>query len=244
MNYAPPLHIAVINLSRKADKDVAFWVAAARIYLGQIATAWGLRPPGIALYASEDGVTEPRVARIYIVDDDGNAGSYGYHTVVLSRAIGLAEVDGNPLPERTFLHEAGEIFLNWALDQWVLMPSGMEYAREINDFGQRHDYEIRASVGVQTRVVRAPNWATPEWFALEPWNGHGDHMRATAHPGHILPGGYQIAITPDDDVVYLAGPGGMAASSLMLNRRLKAVTLAAEKRIRERATTPRPEGNA
>jgi hypothetical protein len=204
MTYRAPLHLAVVNRSTIApDIDVAFWTEAVRIQLRDAAAAWGLEPPGMALYAPGMDVSHAEGMVISIVDDDGDDEAAGYHTPI----GGVVDMGQASSPSRTLSHEALEMLCNARLDRWLLGPGGREYAVELCDAVQRQGYGIEVEMFGETRHVEVSNFILPSWFNGSWFAGNApgpyDFLGRLQAPYELAPGGYAIA-REDGEIIFLA----------------------------------------
>lgn len=186
-------HIVVVNHSRSAaNDDVAFWTEAARLQLEDVARVWGLPPPGIFFAGSQTETPATECGVIGIVDDDGNADSAGYHSVVGRLNFGLVDMSQALIPSRTLSHEAIELIVNPKLDWWVPDPTGRLIAVEACDPVQRSDYEMLVDVMGFLKTVVVSNWVTPAWFGLQK-GSRMDWLTRLLSPFQLELGGYAIA---------------------------------------------------
>lgn len=198
----PLNHIVVVNHAlRASNEDVAFWAEACRLQLKEVAAAWGLPAPGVFFIGPRAEVPSGEAAVIGVVDNDANASSAGYHSVVGRLAFGLVDMGDSAIPSRTMSHEAIEMLVNPWLDRWVPGPEDRLYAVEACDPVQRSDYTIATTVLGITRDVVVSNWVTPAWFGLEKGT-RMDRLTRLLSPWSLELGGYQIA-QEDGHLVHL-----------------------------------------
>ena len=194
MNRSPgPAHIAIVNHSRTASSaDVAFWTEAARIQLQDVARVWGIDPPGVFFYGPSTEIPPVEAGVIGIVDDDANATSAGYHSVVGRLVFGLVDLGQALIPSRTLSHEVIEMVVNPRLDWWVSGPQGLLLAVEACDPVQRSEYKIPVDVLGMRREVVVSNFVTPSWFGLRT-STMLDWLGNVPAPWTVEFGGYVIA---------------------------------------------------
>lgn len=203
-----PLHIAVLNHSNKiSDEDVAFHVEAVRLQmLEHIAPAWDQKPPGLMYYGHADYLRTDQAAILAYVNDDGNADSAGYHTEIGGLVYGLVDVHQSRIPSVTLSHEAGEMYANARLNRMVPGPKNRRYYVELMDPVQRQTYKITVTLFGETRQVDVADFVYPSWFGLQNPDGSTkrSHTDQELDPFEVAPGGYQIALEDDGEVVFLS----------------------------------------
>lgn len=205
-----PRHIAVVNHSTMAtDEDVAFWVDACNIQLREhCAPLWDGEPPGLSFLGSADHIPANEAAVLGVVDDDGNASSAGYHTIVGDLVYGLVDMHQSPLPSVTMSHEALEMYGNARLVRTVMAPKGRRFWVELNDPTQRQTYNIEVELFGQRRQVPVSDFVLPRWFGLPQQDRRTTYIDQKVAPFEIAPGGYQIARESDGQIVFLSGVDG------------------------------------
>jgi hypothetical protein len=221
--YRPPIHVALVRHgSLIGNRDVAFIAEAVRLQLIDAAAAWGLEPPGCAVYDVGDVPGgSGRIAQIHLVPTDGDPEALGSHTKIGDSIVGDVDLSQSGSDVSTVVsHEALEIFGNADLDRWVPGPGGLEYAVELCDPVEAQSYEQGATVMDETRGIMVSDFIYPAWLGLQNagagrlWSTTDTHFlehMATLDPlppFTIAPGGYAIAADSDGNIRYLAAAGG------------------------------------
>ncbi len=209
MTYAPPNHLAIVLTSKLAeDRDVAYWTEAVKIQLrDHAAQAWGLPPPGVAVYTPDTFVPSAEGAIIALVDDDGNDDAAGLHSVLAGMQYGLVDLKQASKPSRTLSHEALELWGNANLDRWLPGPGGLEYAVELCDACQRDEYTIGVELFGEWRDVVVSNFIRPTWFQIDAKLTF-DILGFIDRPFGLRPGGYAIARDSNGSIRYLSHAEG------------------------------------
>lgn len=191
------MQYAIVNSSSKlSDADCAFIAAVLQTEAIACADAWGVQRPAVAYYTHPDGlpVASGEVRVIHIVDDVGNPGSLGWHTVIGGYVVTKVEaqdVDGTCC---TVGHELFESLIDPGCDQWRKRRDGTSVALEVSDPVEADSYPVTVTLAGETRTLRSSNFVTPKWF------DEGDVDRATQRdkmdhcraPFEMTPGGYVV----------------------------------------------------
>jgi hypothetical protein len=188
--------VAVTNWSSAPDLDVMFAVEAARKELPRFCAAWGLPVPGIAFFSKDVELPAKEAMIVSAVDEDGQAGTLGYHTTVAGLPLFIWEQRyGTPV----FTHELFETLANPLLDRWATAPDGHRFWVEACDGCQGDSYPVDVEVSGNFSSVLVSNWLRPEWFLLESHDGLTgfDAMSLCDGPFGVRPGGYSVTETPD-----------------------------------------------
>jgi hypothetical protein len=221
----PPRHVGIVSKTAKVSPvDLAFMAAALRIQVREhFAPAWGMAPIEVAAYQNAANLPPHLAAVIFLVGDDGNKESLGYHVDVGGVVFALVDVDQTRADggevSAVASHELTELLLNPHLDRWVWVPSlALFLWREAADPVEDLTYPILATIEGAQRVVTVSDFIKPEYF--EPggaggWSGigaAGDFLGKVA-PLALSPGGYQIAKRANGQIVYLPERPGSAAGA-------------------------------
>ncbi len=207
----PPTHVAVVNHSRRSDRDIAFEVEAVAVQLREhIAPLWDGEPPGLTFYGSAEHVPAGQAAVLGYVNDDGNADSAGYHADAAGLVYGLVDVGQSPDPSVSLSHEGAEMYGNQHLDRKVVGRDGRAYYVELADPVQAGTYEIEVELFGERRRVKVSDFVLPAWFGLP--NKPGGGMRTTylgqpLKPFQVDDGGYQIIENTDGGIVFVTAGG-------------------------------------
>ena len=229
-----PDHITVVNHSSMiSDEEVAWHTKAMDIQMREhIAPLWDAEPPGVSFHGHAENVQELEntAALLAYVNDDGNADSAGYHTEVGGFVYGLIDVGQSRRPEVTGSHEAGEIYGNAKLVRLVHGPKNRRYYVELMDPTQRQTYKIPVTMFGQTREIDVSDFVLPAWFGMPNVSGRDarrTYLDQNVQPFEVAPGGYQIALTDDDEVLFLSK--GEFASQVSKHSRTNRIRVAADK---------------
>ena len=206
MDIKSPRHIAVINRSAKVGPTSFAWmVAAVALQVREhVCPAWGIPPIEVAPYNDGVKLADDVAGVIYLVSNDGNQDSLGYHTAIGKLAYGFVDVDqtiseGGKVPV-VLSHEVIEMALNQFLDAWLPGPKNLTYAREGCDPVEDLTYAVVAEILGQTKPIDVSDFITPDYF--DESQQYGDFLKRVK-PFEITPGGYQIAKTEGLRIVYL-----------------------------------------
>jgi hypothetical protein len=198
MSYVPPGHVAVLNKSTIAtDAEVAFWIEAYRLEVRRVADAWGLPPPGMALYpAGHTEEPDPAVAAIYIVDTANEPNALGYHTAMGRNRFGYVDMSMSArwdIPSVVFGHELYELFVDADVNRWAgPFDEGLHYAVEVCDPVQRDSYEVHVEEPVLGAAkVQCADFVFPSWFSPGSAGPYSYLGRAPA-PLQDNAGGYHV----------------------------------------------------
>lgn len=207
------------------DEEVEGWCAAANRFLREdVWPAWGIElarphPPNVLYHGpgltTAEGAKEPP-GIVVIKEKPEMDGVGGFHFHLGKIPVARSYILGSSLPDRTFLHEIGEMAINPYLDVWYSGPRGFLYAAEGMDPTQTQDYQINVPVLGQYRTVMAPNFVYPAYFKPGTF-GPYDHLGRIGAPYSIPDGGYQIAKDEQDRMLMLA-PGGAPFGAEKLDR--------------------------
>lgn len=213
MTYQPPTHIAVLNRSRSlADGEAALWLEAYREQIRRAADAWGLAPPGLALYPSGHAEEPERdVAALYIVDTAGDPDALGYHTAAGRARFGYVDMTLSralDVPSVVFGHELYEMFVDADCVRWAgPFADGTHVPIEVADPCQRDFYTVSTEFMGTRGDVRVADFVLPSWF--DP-GGRGP-FTYTGHnilgPLEDAPGGYHVV--ERDGVVLARGAAAL-----------------------------------
>lgn len=215
----PPRHVALISKTGAVPAaDVAFMAAALAVQLrDHVCPAWGL--PAIELAAYQDGAPLPPslAAVLYLVDNDGNPASLGYHASLAGLVYGFVDVrqtrGGHGSVSAVASHEAIELVLNKNLDRWIWIPSRrLFFWREACDPVQELTYQIEVELAGVKRSITVSDFILPEFFDAD-HDGPGDHV-GLIRPLAISPDGYQVAKTDDGRIVTLPEDSPTAAAHI------------------------------
>jgi hypothetical protein len=176
-----------------------------------VAPIWGAPPPGVFFYGDVPHLPKDNPAFLGVVNDDGNADSAGYHSVLAGMIYGLVDMGQSRSPSRTLSHEALEMYGNPYLSRKIMGPRNRWYYAELNDPVQRRQYEIEVTLMGTARKVAVSDFVLPAWFDLP----NADSSTARTYLGktgaeedldkfEVAPGGYQITEEADGEVLYLA----------------------------------------
>lgn len=205
---ATPAHIIVVNHSTLAkDEDIAYWAEGVRKHVQtELAPAWGIAPPGVFFYGSSANIPldQDGAAFIGIVDDDGNAESAGYHTLVGDVVFGLVDMGQSSEPSRTLDHEVCEMVINPQLMRTAYSSKNdLQYFVEVSDPVEAQLVTVSASILGNSRDVLCSNFVTPAWFNLDAGTKFDQLGNLTA-PFQLSPGGYCVALDADGKAVQLS----------------------------------------
>jgi hypothetical protein len=187
--------VAVTNWSSAPDLDVMFAVEAARKELPAFCAAWGIPAPGVEFCSRDVAIPAREGLIVSAVDDDGQAGTLGYHTKIAGVVTFLWE---QRYGAWVFLHELYESLLNPDLTEWIDMPDGRRIWREACDAVQADTYPVDVEVAGNFSSVMAAVWLRPEWFGLPAHDGidpqleQYDNRGLCKAPFEIRPGGYSV----------------------------------------------------
>jgi hypothetical protein len=199
------MHAAIIRRStRISDGDVAFIAKACSKQAEECAAAWGIPPVTVAFYASETAL--PDDTRVLsIVDDDGQAGTSGYHDAWAGVIAAQAEVSTRT--SLTVSHEILEMMINPLLNRWHTMPEGKRSTpREICDAVQSDAYFEEVEIMGERRPVELSNFLYPSWF--DPRGAYPfDRLRKLGSPFEIAPGGYLIVRDESNNISHVFASG-------------------------------------
>lgn len=184
--------IAVTSWAEKtSDLVVQFAVEAVRRQLPDFCRCWNIPIPGIDFFSR--GVDLPSSESIIVsgVDDDGNANSLGYHTIVAGVPLMLWEVGCGT---SVFTHEIFETLADPAIDRYALAPDGREWLVEACDATEGDAYPVEAEFAGQSAQLMVSNWLTPAFWGLPNADGSTrlDKMGLVSAPFTLRPGGYSI----------------------------------------------------
>jgi hypothetical protein len=182
-------HVAVTNWSSAPDRDVVFTVEALRRELPAFCLAWGLPVPGIAFYDQNVQLASSEAIIVSAVDDDSQAGTAGYHTLVAGVPLFLWEVKYGPW---VAFHELYETLVNPLLNRWAEAPDGRRWWVEACDACQADKYNLDVELFGERMILSASNWLRPEFFGLQAHDGGRgfDRMGVVSAPFTLRPGGY------------------------------------------------------
>jgi hypothetical protein len=202
--WRPPNYFAVVLSGTLAkDRDVAFWVEAARVQMrDHIAPSWGAAAPGVQMETPATFIPAREGCLINIANSDGNPDSGGFHGAIGEMPYGIVDLEQSANPPGTLTHEIPEAWGNPFLDLWVRGPDGALWAREFNDAIQRHYYDIPVELFGTKRQVSVSNFLLPNYFRLDAPPPY-DWMGVLTAPFSIGEGGYAI-IQRDGVIDYLA----------------------------------------
>jgi hypothetical protein len=185
------LHCALIRRStRISDGDLAFITKAVSAQAEECAAAWGIDPMTVAFYAKETNLPDGDVRVLSVVDDDGMAGTSGYHDAWAGVVQAQAQVSDRT--SFTISHEVLEMMVNPHVNRWHTMPDGKRSTpREVCDACQSDAYVVDAEILGETRKVELSNYLLPSWFSI---NGQYpfDKMGKITAPFTMSQGGYLI----------------------------------------------------
>ncbi len=197
MSYVPPSHISVINRAEVLipNAEVELWINAYAEEVKPLAEAWGLSPPGMAIYPSHHGEEpDPAVAVIYIVDSAGDPGALGFHSVLGRSRFAYVDAALSVVwssPSIVFGHELAEMLVNADLDRWTEYADGSAIPDEVCDPCQDQFYTVSARNFGVTSEVPVADWVYPAWFrpgAPGPYDKLGRIFR----PLENTQGGYHL----------------------------------------------------
>lgn len=195
--YEPPAHMAVVNRSTTLDDGEALlWIAAYQEEIKRVAEAWGLAPPGLALYPQ--GHEEPpdrSIFALYIVDTAGDPDALGYHSAVGRSRFGYLDMTLSKafdVPSVVFGHELFEGFIDADCARWMKLPTGGHVPVEVCDPVQRDDYSVYATGPSGSGNVRIADWVTPAWFDPGAQLGPFDYVGRVFRPYSVSSGGYYL----------------------------------------------------
>jgi hypothetical protein len=151
MTYEPPSHISVVSkTSLVEDREVELWISAYTEEVKPFAEAWGLAPPGLALYPStHQEEPDPAVAVIYIVDSAGDPGALGYHSALGRSRFAYVDAVLSAVwssPSIVLGHELFELLGNADLDRWHDYADGAGVPMEACDPCQDQYYSAPAKL--------------------------------------------------------------------------------------------------
>lgn len=227
----PPRHIAVISkVPSFAGADLAFLAAALAIQVrDHVCKAWGLLPIEVAAYLDGADLPPSTAAVLYLVENDGNPASLGYHASIGGLVYGFVDVkqtraEGGRLSV-VASHEIIEMILNKLLDRWVWESRlGLFLWREACDPVQDLSYPIAVEIMGQKRLVFAADFLLPNYFdsTSRTW---GDFLGRVS-PLQISADGYQVAKDRSGRIVSLpqGSPTAAAHVAKKLSRELSRLT--------------------
>ncbi len=196
MSYVPPSHVAVLNKTTVVDnREVELWINAYAEEVKPLAEAWGLPPPGLALYpAAHEEEPDPAVAVIYIVDSAGDPDALGYHSAIGRSRFAYVDAVLSAAwssPSIVFGHELHEMLVNADLERWHEYVDGSAIPDEVCDACQDQAYTAKASLFGTSAGVAVADWLYPAWFlpgASPPY----DWMGRITRPLENTDGGYHL----------------------------------------------------
>lgn len=196
MTYSPPSHISVVSKTTLIEpKEIELWINAYAEEVKPLCAAWGLAPPGLALYPStHNEEPDPAVAVIYIVDSAGDPDALGYHTAIGRSRFAYVDAILSAVwssPSIVFGHEFFEMVVNADLDRWHEYADGSAIPDEDCDPCQDQYYTARATLFGTSAVVPVADWVYPSWFvpgAVGPY----DFMGRIFRPLENTAGGYHL----------------------------------------------------
>lgn len=196
MSYVPPSHIAIVNKTTLVDnREVELWINAYAEEVKPLCEAWGLAPPGLALYPSaHNEEPDPAVAVIYIVDSAGDPEALGYHSVLGRSRFAYVDAVLSAMwssPSIVFGHELHELIVNADLERWHEYADGSAIPDEACDACQDQYYAARATLFGASATVLVADWVHIAWFipgAVGPY----DHLGRIFRPLENTAGGYHL----------------------------------------------------
>lgn len=178
-------HVAITNWSSVPDSDLAFFAEAMRIQAVEFCAAYGLPPPGVQFYSRDAAFTSAEAFVLSAVDDDGNPGTAGYHTMLAGVPLALFEARGWS-GSMVASHEMLETIANPALDRWI---SGWWY--EVCDPVEAAGYGQKVELFGESRTITLSNYVLPAfWHPNSP--GPWDRLGILTGPLTVAPGGYAV----------------------------------------------------
>jgi hypothetical protein len=178
---------------RTPDLQVQFAVEAVRKELPDFCRCWGLPIPGIGFFSRGVELALSEAIIVSGVDDDGQVGTLGYHTVAAGVPLMLWECQyGTPV----FAHEVFETLVDPDLSRWALAPDGREWWVEACDATEGDSYPVDVEVAGQFSSTMVSNWLAPAYFGLPNADGsvRFDKMGLVSAPFTLRPGGYSIVM--------------------------------------------------
>lgn len=208
------MQIAVINVSRAKDPDVALMAEACNAQVMECARAWDIAPTPVVFYSKADGLPAGECRNMIITDALDVPNALGYHDNDLGFIYGrVLEHDGPDGTSVTLSHECLEMLVDPACASWRALGGGRSIALEVCDPVQGDQYAQQASVGDLVRDVWLSNYVTPRYF--DPAGvGAFDRMGTLSAPLTMSAGGYQILREKNGDIVNVFArtrPGATAA---------------------------------
>lgn len=197
MSYSPPTHICVVNKCPElvANREVELWISAYAEEVKPLCDAWGLAPPGLAVYPGQhDEEPDPAVAVIYIVDSAGDPGALGFHSVLGRSRFAYVDALLSAVwssPSIVFGHELHEMICNADLDRWHEYADGSAIPDEACDPCQDQYYSAPARLFGASAMVPIADWVTPAWF-VPGATGPYDHLGRIFRPLENTAGGYHL----------------------------------------------------
>jgi hypothetical protein len=182
-------HVCVTNWSSAADEEIAFAVEGLRAEVPAFCAAWGLPVPGVQFYSQELLLPASDAIIVSAVDDDGQAGTAGYHAVLAGLPLFLWEARYG---HWVAFHELFETLANPLLNRWATAPDGRRWWVEACDATQADTYQVQVELFGARRSISAANWLRPAFFGLPNLDGAPgfDRLGLVGAPFTLRPGGY------------------------------------------------------
>jgi len=199
--------LRLLNTSASVSADQLSQIAAAlQVYVGQVAAAWGLDAPTIALGSAGQ---DPADWVMTLTDTTDEPGDLGYHDD-LSVPNALIQVQeilgynggsgilqggmGNPAVSAVCAHEAAEMLVDPLATMYVpLLGSSSQVAMEVCDPVQGDAYDING--------VSVSDFCLPGWFLNI---GKADYL-GLAKGSTLNKGGYYVLKAPDGSTSSVMG---------------------------------------
>lgn len=209
MTYEAPLHFCVENSSTLiSDREAAFWVEACRLQLvNDVCPAWGLVPPGAALYPKGGTFPASTALVVLLVDDDGDPRAAGLHGIIGDMPYVLIDAHQSANPCRTLSHEFCETAVNQYLGRWttpiVVGGKAYRYPLEVCDPVEADEYTVPVQLLGEWRACDVSDFVLPSWFDPTSTADKHDHLGVLGRPLELADGGY-AAPEVDGEVQFLS----------------------------------------
>lgn len=190
--------IAIINLSSRISKEqIAAIAMTVSLQAVTFCKAWDIPCPLVIARDSLDGALDSWGVLI-VVDEAGDPGALGYHTLYADRVVGEISVSpvldsggtvlGDPADRNAVSvssvvsHEVLESIADPTIALWAEI-GGRLVAYEVCDPVEAMGYDINN--------VSVSNWVYPAWFDAQS-HGPYDFLQSIDAPGKLAAGGYVI----------------------------------------------------
>lgn len=187
--------------------DLELMVKAINTYSKLFLEFWPLAPIWCELYTSSNLILPSDVVVTWKNKDDGDTGSYGYHSETKGQAYSVLFTDdalsqgagvldggkGGMSLLSVLCHEVFESAVDWFCADWVLMPSGLFLAKEPADPVQMD----LVPFSMDGKLVHLSNTVTSAYFDADaPYDAQFDLLGVVKAPFECRKGGYQMVYDP------------------------------------------------